>query len=226
MIRFAFALGTALALVITASAADLPTGTWVVNVDGKKGKLVIGEVGKDRKVPLTLFETDIVGVWEDGALTFTDGDASYEAHLVSEPLPKGGKGRLMYTLTGTRRDTGAEAKGRKSGWYARILAEPPVITGEIKAEVRGALVYEAPTAYVSVKRKTPTGVEEVRIWVHATEEELKLLNGKLLELNGKEVVVVAPLAQMKGASTTIPDGALYFLGAFEPRLANVPKRAP
>jgi hypothetical protein len=228
MIRFAFALGTALALTALASAADLPTGTWLVNADSKKGKLIISEVGKDNKVKLNFFGTDLVGVWDDGALTFKDGDASYEAHLVSEPYGKSGRDRLMYTLTGTRQDIGVEAppggKARKSGWYARIIAEAPVITGEIKAEVRGVLVYEEPTAYVSVKRKTPTGVEEVRIYVHATEDERKLLRGKLLELNGKEVIVVAPIAQMRGPSPTVPDAALYFLGAFEPRLANVPKR--
>jgi hypothetical protein len=230
MIRFAFALVALFAMVVVVSAADLPTGTWVVNVDGKKGKLVVGEVGKDKKVPLNLFGTDIVGVWEDDTLTFKDADgaASYEAQLVSEPYGKNGKDRLMYTLTGTRRDIGNPqgGKGRKSGWYARIVADARVITGEIRAEVRGVLVYEDPQAYVSVKRKTAAGVEEMRIYVHATEGEWKLLRGKLLELNGKEVTVGAPIGQMRGASATIPDGALYFLGAFEPRLANVPPRAP
>jgi hypothetical protein len=231
MPRSALAVVVLVLSVAVARAAELPAGTWAVNVDGKKGKLVIGEVGKDRKVKLSLNGTDLVGVWENDTLTFNDGDgASFEAHLVSEQLPKGGKDRLKYTLTGTRHDVGVEAppggKGRKSGWYAQILAEAPVVTGEIKAEVRGVLVYEAPTAYVSVKRKTPAGVEEARIWVHATEDEWKLLNGKLLELNGKEVIVVAPMSQMRGATGSIPDGAMYFLGPFEPRLANVPKRAP
>jgi hypothetical protein len=232
MLRTAFAAVLAVALFASvACAADLPAGTWTVNVDGKKGKLVVGEVGKDKKVKLNLFGTDIVGTWEDDTLTFTDGDAAYEAHLVSEQLPKGGRDRLMYTLTGVRRDTGVEAppggKGRKSGWYARVLADAPVVTGEIKAEIRGVLVYDANnSAYVSVKRKTPNGVDETRIWVNATEEEWKLLNGKLQELNGKEVIVVAPIAQMKGAIGSVPDSAMYFLGAFEPRLANVPKRDP
>src|SRR5438132_1177950 len=94
----------------------------------------------------------------------------------------------------------------------------PVPTGEIKAEVRGVLVYEGNKAYVSVKRKGET--EEVKVWVYASEGEWKLLKQTLPPLAGKEVIVTAQLGQMTGKGASIPDGALYFLGRFEPKLAK------
>ena len=70
-----------------------------------------------------------------------------------------------------------------------------------------------------MKRKTVFDtVEETRVWVYASEGEWKGLKQTLPPLNGKEVIVTAPLAQMpKGSHASIPEGALYFLGRFEPK---------
>src|SRR5204862_1115467 len=111
---------------------------------------------------------------------------------------------------------------KAGGWYAQTTADAPAPTGEIKAEVRGILVYEdIGKAYVSVKRKE--GGPEIRVWVLASEGEWKGLKFTLPELNGKEVIVTAALGQMVGKESTIPNRALYFLGKFEPKLATPPK---
>ena len=50
------------------------------------------------------------------------------------------------------------------------------------------------------------------------------LQHTLAPMYGKEVVVTASIAQLpKGHKTSIPEGALYFVGKFEPKLANPPK---
>ncbi len=217
MLRFSLALVALLALAVAARAADPPAGTWVVNVDGARGELVIKDV-KGGTVAGTLFETDFTGTWNGKLLAFKAGDASYEAHLVSEP---GEKDKAKYTLTGTRVQTARGAPELiKTGWYAQITAAAPEPTGAIKAEVRGVLVLDGTDAYVSVKRKTIFGtVEETRVWVRASEGAWKGLKFTLPPLNGKEVIVTAQLAQMTSDGASIPKGALYFLGHFDPKLA-------
>src|SRR5215208_5593313 len=98
MIRFALALVASLALTVAARAADLPTGTWAVNVDGNKGDLVVKEV-KAGQVTGVMLGTDFTGTWREKTLMFTVGEFRYEAQLVSEP---GDAGKTKYTLTGTR----------------------------------------------------------------------------------------------------------------------------
>lgn len=224
MIRVALAIAASLALSVAVRAADLPTGTWAVNVDGDKGDLVIKEV-KDGKVSGVLLNTDFAGTWDGKELKFQNGKDIYEAQLVSEP---GEKGLTKYTLTGTRSQRTNIPNRAQSiihvvktgGWYAQLSAEAPVSLGEIKAEVRGVLVLDGPNAYVSVKRKSGSAVEETRVWVYATEGEWKKLKQTLPALNGKEVTVTAALGQMRGKDAPIPDGALYFLGRFEPKLVG------
>lgn len=221
MTRFAFALIASLAPAVIGRAADLPAGTWAANIDGAKGDLVIKEV-KDGKVTGELFETNFTGKWNGKLLEFKTGGDSYEAHLVSEP---GEKAKAKYTLTGTRVRANKEAPQlTKAGWYAQITADAPEPTGAIKAEVRGVLVIDGTKTYVSVKRKNIHGVvEETRVWVYASEGEWKALKFELPPLNGKEVIVTAQLAQMDSKGASIPEGALYFLGRFEAKLATDPK---
>ena len=67
-------------------------------------------------------------------------------------------------------------------------------------------------------------VLETRVYVWKSEGEWKVLQFALQPMYGKEIVVTATLAQLpKGHMTSIPEGALYFLGKFEPKLANPPK---
>ncbi len=224
MIRFALALALPLALVTATHAADLPTGTWAANADGTKGDFIIKEI-KDGKVTGSMLGTDFTGAWNGKVLTFVIGTSTYEVHLVTEP---GEKGQTKYTLTGTRAQSN-RVESRvvihiaKTGWYAQMTAATPVPQGEIAAQVRGVLVLEGTTAYVSVKRKTGAEIEETRIWVYASEGEWKKLNRTLPLLNGKEVIVTAKLSQMTSKGASIPEGALYFLGQFEPKLADLPK---
>ena len=230
MIRFALALVASLALAAAARAADLPAGTWAANVDGNKGDLVVKDV-KDGKFTGVLLGTDVTGTWNGKTVTFLSGKETYEAHLVSEP---GEKGQTKYTLTGmrsqqvpnvNRANIGGAIHVAKVGWYAQLTAETPAPTGEIKAEVRGVLVVEGTTAYVSVKRTTGSGMEETRVWVNATDDEWKKLQPTLAPLNGEDVVVTAALAQMRAKKDqgTIPNRALYFLGRFDIKLAKAPK---
>ncbi|QJW94424.1 hypothetical protein [Frigoriglobus tundricola] len=217
MVRFFSLLLASFGLVVTGHAADLPAGTWAVNVDGAKGELVIKDV-KAGKVTGTLFDTEFTGTWNGKVLVFKSGDDGYEAHLVSEP---GEKERAKYTLTGARvRATKGAPEPSKTGWYAQITADAPEPTGALKAEVRGVMVLDGTKAYVAVKRKTIFGtVEETRVWVYASEGEWKVLKFTLPPLNGKDVIVTAQLAQMDSDGASLPKGALYFLGTFDPKLA-------
>lgn len=225
MLRFLLALSASVALVVSSQAADLPTGTWAANVDGTKGDLVIKEV-KDGKVAGVLLGTDFTGTWDGKTLAFGSGELRYEAHLVSEPA-EGEK--TKYTLTGTRSQNN-KVPSRvaihvvKTGWYAQVTAESPAPKGEIKAEVRGVLVQDGVQVYVSVKSKDAFDkVQETRVYVWKSEGEWKVLQHTLKPMYGKEIVVNATLAQLpKGHMTSIPEGALYFLGKFEPRLADAP----
>lgn|SRR5262245_26391348 len=223
------AMLAAVALVASAvslRAADLPTGTWAANVNDTKSELIITEV-KDGKVKGVLAGTDFAGVWnaKTKTLTFTIGNDQYEGHLVSEAAEKG---KTKCTLTGTREEsvrvpTRAVIHKNKTGWYAQMTADPPpVVIGEIKAEIRGVLVVEGTNAYVSVKQKVDG--DETRIWVWATEGEWKVLKDKLPPFNGKEVIVTGKLGQIpKGHKTSIPVGGLYIHGGFDIKRATPPK---
>lgn len=228
MLRSLLSLAALAALASASLAADLPAGTWAVNVDGNKGDLLIKEV-KDGKVAGILLGTDFNGTWNGKTLAFTSGEMRYEAHLVSEPAEKD---KTKYTLAGTREEnvrvpTRSAIHKVKTGWYAQLTADAPApkVLGEIKAEVRGVLVEDGPSVYVSVKRKDPFDkIQETRIYVWKSEGEWKLLQHTLKPMYGKEIVVTATLAQLpKGTTTSIPDEALYFLGKFEPKFANPPK---
>lgn len=224
MTRFALTL-LALGFATAARAADLPTGTWAVNVDDNKGDLVIKDV-KDGKVTGILLGTDFTGTWNGKELRFESGGHTFDAQLVREP---GEKGLTKYTLTGARSTVlninnraGREIHVVKAGgWYAQLSTEAPLF-GEIKVEVRGVLVVEGTTAYVSVKRKLDTEVEETRVWVNATDGEWKKLAETLTPLNGKEVVVTAALGQAKSkkdGTGTVPSRGLYFVGKLDIKLA-------
>lgn len=225
MTRVALALA-ALALATVARAADLPTGTWAVNVDDNKGDLVIKDV-KDGKVTGILLGTDFTGTWDGKELRFTSGGHTFDAQLVREP---GEKGLTKYTLTGARSTVvltpnraGREVHVNKAGgWYAQLSIEAPQF-GEIKVEVRGVLVVEGTTAYVLVKRKIDTGVDETKVWVSATAEEWKQLTPTLTPLNGKEVVASAALGQVRTKDSTapgVPSRGLYFAGKLDIKLAT------
>ena len=227
--RIALALMTSLAFASAARAADLPAGTWAANVDGNKGDFVIKDI-KDGKFAGVLLNADVSGTWDGKVLTFHTGGHDYEAQLVSEP---GEKGQTKYTLTGTRSQTRISPNRAASiphvvktgGWYAQLSAETPAPTGEIKAAVRGVLVVEGTTAYVSVKRKVGSDMEETRVWVNATEDEWKKLQPTLAPLNGEEVVVTAALAQAKikgkdAPAGTVPSRGLYFVGKLDIKLAK------
>lgn len=229
MTRFAFALVFSFAVVAGVRAADLPAGTWSVNVDGKKGELVIAAVAKDGKVTAKLLGEDVVGKWNGETLTFQADNfrAVFEAYLVSEPAEKG---KTKYTLTGTRKrvalaSTAGNLSETKSGWYAQITADTPVPVGAIKAEIRGVLIQDGAKTYVSVKHKDVFGaIEETRIWIWASEGEWKVLKLTLAPLYDKEVIVTGMLAQLpKGHMTSIPEGALYFLGRFDIERAGILK---
>ena len=222
MLRFILALAASVALLPAVRAADLPTGTWAVNVDGSKGDLVIKEV-KDGKVTGILLGTDFTGGWNGKTLVFASGELRYEAHLVSEP---GEKGQTKYTLTGTRTETKrvetrVAIHRTTTGWYAQLSADTPAF-GEIKATVRGVLAYDTTTAYVTIK--TDANAPELRIWFRPTEDQWKALQPTLKELNGKEVLVTGKLGQLgKMGPGTPGEGALYFLGKFDIKLADAPK---
>ena len=210
--RSVFALAVALGFGFTVRAADLPTGTWAVNIDGTKGDFVVTQA-KDGKFSGALLGTDVSGTWNGKTLAFAKGKEAFEAHLVSEP---GEKGKVKYTLTGTRAVTTYDFTTRagtphtvKTGWYAQLTADAPALTGSIRAEVRGVLVTEATTAYVSVKAD---GAPETRVWFRPTEEQWKVLRPMFKELSGKEVVVTGKLGQLvKPGPGAMGDGALYFL---------------
>jgi hypothetical protein len=211
-----------------ASAADLPTGTWSVNVNGKKGELVIKKVGEDKTVKLTLLGVDCDGAWDGGVLTFRDvhrsegGTAEYDARLVSEPAEKG---QTKYTLVGTRTAAGNPPPPGlgppKAGWYAQITAKP---VGQIKAEVKGVLVGKDATPYVSVKRDNSFGEEEeTRVYFWLNEGEGKEWSRVLRERDGETVTVTGELGQFpKGSNTSSPEGAMYFLQGFEIKTATGP----
>ncbi len=213
----------------TARAADLPTGTWSVNVAGKTGKLVIKEVGADKKVKLTLFETDVVGGWDGETLTFIGpGLEAFEAYLVSEPVLKGE--RMKYTLTGLRMQvsfaqTDVPPPAKKTGWYAQIFVLPTP-AGQIKVEVKGVLVCPADKplseAHVLVKQKNVFGtVEETRIYFYLSEGEWKGRRDDYQRLNGEAVTITGALGQIPpGSKTSIPEGAMYFQRGYEIKTAK------
>jgi hypothetical protein len=210
MTRFALALVVSLALTVGARAADLPTGTWAVNVDGNKGDLVIKEVKDGRTVTGVLLGTDFTGGWNGKTLVFAVNELRYEAHLVTEPDENG---KTKYTLTGTRTetkrvDTRVAIHRTTTGWYAQMSAVAPKY-GEIRATVRGVLTTEVNTAYVSVKPDANT--PELRVWFRATDDQWNALRNTLKELNGKEVVVTGKLGQPTKPAVNAGAGALYFL---------------
>jgi hypothetical protein len=220
MSRLALLVGfLLLALGASARAADLPTGTWSVNVNGTKGELVIAEVGKDGKVKAKLLGTDVTGTWKGGVLRLNETAAVLEGRLVSEP---GEKGKTKYTLTGTRTQvtlfpTDPDEYESRTGWYAQLTAETPVATDRIKAEVRGRLVCKDTTeAYVRVYRDEGFGLEEeIRIYFRLSEGEWKYWKDVLPKLDGQTVTITGALGQIpKRVKTSIPEGALYFERGF------------
>ena len=220
MSRLALLVGfLLLALGTSARAADLPTGTWSVNVNGTKGELVVAEVGKDGKVKAKLLGTDVAGTWKDGVLRLHESAGVLEGRLVSEPAEKG---KTKYTLTGTRTQVTLfiEIPGdaeMKTGWYAQLTAETPVATGEIKAEVKGKVVCKDTTeAYVLVYRDEGFGLEEeIRIYFRLSEGEWKYWKDVLPKLDGQTVTVTGALGQIpKRIKSSIPEGALYFERGF------------
>lgn len=222
MTRVTLALVASFAFVVAAHAADLPTGTWAVNVDDNKGDLVVKEV-KGGKVSGILLDTDFTGTWNGKELRFTSGEYTYEAQLVREP---GDKGLTKFTLTGTRTKevntfnrAGITHVVKAGGWYAQLSAEAPVANGEITATVRGVLVYGKNSAYVRVTRKVGVTTEETRVYVDGAD--WKALKATLFPLADKEVVATGPLAQMgKNGGGFVPEGAVYFAGKFDIKLAD------
>lgn len=226
MTRVALAIAAVLSFAVAARAADLPAGTWAVNVDGDTGEFVVKQV-KDGKVTGALLGTDFTGTWDGKELRFTSGNHTFDAQLVREA---GDKGLTKYTLTGARTTVvnNFNRAGREphivkaGGWYAQLSVDEPRF-GEIKAEVRGVLVVEGATAYVVVKRKTDSGTEDIRVWVSATDGEWKKLAEVLAPLNGKEVVATGALSQSHTKGTTaagVPSRALYFAGKFDIKMAK------
>lgn len=226
--RSVFALVAVLGFALAVRSADLPPGTWAVNVDGQKGDLVVTQV-KDGKVTGSLLGTDFAGTWDGKALTFPSGKDTYEAHLVTEP---GEKGKVKYTLTGLRSQQvfnpnragiGPPIHVAKVGWYAQLTADAPAPTGFIRAEVRGVLVVDKRNAYVSVKREVGGAVEETRVALSANG--WKEVPANLAELDGKQVIVSGDLAQ-RGTNSReegAPRVTLHFRGKFDIKPATDPK---
>lgn len=223
MLRTSLALVVFLALATAARAADLPVGTWAVNVDGNKGDFTVKEV-KDGKFAGVLLNADVSGTWDGKTITFLSGKDTYEAHLVAEPADAG---KVKYTLTGMRSQQvfnpnraggGNPIHVAKVGWYAQLTADAPVVKGEIKAEVRGVLVYEEANnrAYVTVKRD---GTAETRVWFHIPEAEWKKYRNVFGELNSKEVTVTGQLGQAM-SKDLFPVRGMYFLGNFDIKLVK------
>jgi hypothetical protein len=220
MSRLALLVGfLLLALGASARAADLPTGTWSVNVNGTKGELVIAEVGKDGKVKAKLLGTDVTGTWKGGVLRLNETAGVLEGRLVSEP---GEKGKTKYTLTGTRTQVtlypvGPDEYESRTGWYAKIVTDNPAPVAEIKVEVKGKIVCKDTTeAYVLVYRDEGFGLEEeIRIYFRLSEGEWKYWKDVLPKLNGKAVTVTGSLGQIpKRIKSSVPEGALYFESGF------------
>ena len=71
-----------------------------------------------------LLGADAIGTWKDGVLILNESATVLEGRLVTEPAEKG---KIKYTLTGTRTIDSAflPEPTPKSGWYAQIVAEPP-----------------------------------------------------------------------------------------------------
>lgn len=219
--RFVLALVATSGFALAVRAADLPPGTWAANIDGTKGDLVVTQA-KDGKFAGSLLGTDVSGTWNGKTLTFAKGKEAFEAHLVSEP---GENGKVKYTLTGTREVATRDFANRagtihtvKTGWYAQLTADAPVLNGEIKAEVRGVLVIDASGTHVSVKRKDGDAVAEVVVRVFPatrTDDPAKTFK----ELNGKEVIATGKIGQLHKAS-----GELYFLDTPQIKLAATEKK--
>jgi hypothetical protein len=128
MTRLVLALALLFAVGAGARSADLPAGTWTVNVGGKKGKLVVGEVEKDGKVKVKLFDTEFTAYWDGKAFKINHILNTYEGYLVSESA---GKGKTKFTLTGLRRhhdplhQMDLPPPPEVSGWYAQIMVKNP-----------------------------------------------------------------------------------------------------
>lgn len=224
--RLVLALAAVLGFALAVRAADLPPGTWAANVDGEKGDFVVTQV-KDGKVTGSLLGTDFAGTWDGKTFLFKKGNDTYEAHLVSEP---GEKGKVKYTLTGTRTNEVRNFTTRagtvhvtKTGWYAQLTADAPAPTGFIRAEVRGVLVVDKRNAYVSVKREVGGTIEETQVALSANG--WKEVPASVAELDGKQVVVSGDLAQRVTNSREegAPRVALHFRGKFDIKPATDPK---
>ncbi len=209
MLRAILALVASLVLSLSVRAADLPTGTWAVNLDGKKGELLVTQI-KDGKVTGALLGTDFTGgTWNGKELRFLSGNYTFEAQLVNEP---GDDGKTKYTLTGSRLsvlDFPNRARAgvhvvKAGGWYAQITAKPPAF-GEIRATVRGVLTLEADAAYVTVK---PTAdAPELRVWVRPAADQWAAFRMTFKNLSDREVIATGKI----GPSAKAGDTALYFL---------------
>jgi hypothetical protein len=229
-----FSMFTRLALLTTlvvplaarsASAADLPAGTWKVNVAGKTGELVITKIAADGTVTGKLLGRDIIAHWDGEVFTLTDLLDKVEGCLISEP---DGKGKTKYTLAGVRHQTSpiqmnAPPPVKRTGWYAQITIDTPAPAGQIKVEVKGTIVCKDTTsAYVSVKQPDAFGrEEETRVYFWLSEGEWKYWRDVLPKLNGQAVTVTGAVTQLpKGHQTSIPEGAIYFRGGFTIKTAT------
>jgi hypothetical protein len=214
------------AFALSVRAADLPTGTWKVNVAGETGELVITKIAADGTVTGKLLGRDISGHWDGEVFTMTDLLDKVEGYLVSEP---DGKGKTKYTLTGVRHQAPFVQKNvpppeKRTGWYAQITIDTPAPAGEIKVEVKGTIVCkkDASTPYVSVKRPDAFGrEEETRIYFWLSEGEWKYWRDVLPKLDGQAVTVTGAISQLpKGHQTSIPENAVYFHHDFKIKTAT------
>jgi hypothetical protein len=213
------------AFALPARAADLPAGTWSVNVDGKKGELVITQIAANGRVESKLLGLAVSGHWDGKVFTLTYALDTFEGYLVSEP---DGKGKTKYTLTGVRKQApfvvmDIPPPEKRTGWYAQITIDTPVPAGQIKVEVEGTVVCKDTTsAYVSVKQPDRFGgAEETRVYFWLSEGEWKYWRDVLPKLNGQTVTVTGAVSQLpKGSMTSIPEGAIYFHGGFTIKTAK------
>jgi hypothetical protein len=225
--RFALGLASLFVLAALASAADLPTGTWAVNLDNQKGEFTVSAV-KDGKFTGVFLGTDVSGTWDGKQLAFLKAGETFEAFLLNEP---GDKGKVKYTLTGVRsrevRDFTTRAGTThvvKLGWYAQLTADAPVPTGELTATVRGVLTVEKASASILVKRKIGSAIDEVKIAL--VPADWNAVKERLAALNGQEVIVTGtlqavpvfrnvPFGLPAPADRAPPDSGLSVVGTFD-----------
>jgi hypothetical protein len=224
MRRAALALVASLALSAAVRAADLPVGTWAVNIDGKKGDLLITQI-KDGKATGALLGTDFAGSWNGKELKFQSGDYTFEAQLVSEP---GDDGKTKYTLTGSRlKEVDVSTRARfgvhvvkSGGWYAQISAKPPTF-GDIVATVRGVLTFDGNSAYVTVK--PDADAPEMKVWFRPPADQWAAFRMNNKNFADREVIVTGKLGQLvRPGAGAMGDGALYFVGT--PDIKEAPKK--